>query len=56
LDSNAWYTLGSAVSTTSANTTFAPAVTTTTPFRYLKTVIATTITGGTITANLGASG
>jgi hypothetical protein len=56
LDGTVWYTLGSAVSTTSASTTFSPVVVTNTPFRYLKAVIATTITDGTITASVGASG
>jgi hypothetical protein len=56
LDGTVFYALGSAVSTSSASTTFTPVVTTSTPFRYLKAVIATTITGGTITASVGASG
>jgi hypothetical protein len=56
LDGNAWYTLGSAVSTSSASTTFTPVVVTNTLFRYLKAVIATAITGGTVSATVGASG
>jgi hypothetical protein len=56
LDGTNFYTLGSAVSTSSASTVFAPVVVTSTPFRYLKAVIATTITGGTITATVAASG
>ena len=56
LDGNAWYTLGSAVSTSSASATFTPVVVTNTPFRYLKAVIATAISGGTISATVAASG
>lgn len=56
LDGSVWYALGSAVSTASASATFTPVVTTSTPFRYLKAVIATVITGGTISASVAASG
>lgn len=56
LDSVAWYTLGSAVTTSSASSTFTPVVVTNTPFRYLKAVIATTVAGGTISATVAASG
>lgn len=56
LDGTVFYTLGSPVSTTSASTVSTPVVSTSVPFRYLKAVIATTITGGTITASVGASG
>jgi hypothetical protein len=56
LDGVSFYNLGSAVSTTTASTVFSPVVTTTTPFRYLKAIIATAITGGTISASVGASG
>jgi hypothetical protein len=56
LDGTAFYTLGSAVSTASASTTFTPVVVSNVPFRYLKAVIATAITGGTISASVAASG
>jgi hypothetical protein len=56
LDSVSWYTLGTAVSTTTASTTFTPATSTTVPFRYVRALITTTITGGTISATVGASG
>jgi hypothetical protein len=56
LDNVAFYNLGTAVSTTAASTVFPPVVTTTTPFRFLKAVISSTVTGGTINATLAASG
>ena len=56
LDNVSWYSLGSAVSTTTASNVYTPVVTTTTPFRYVRALIATTVTGGTISATVGASG
>lgn len=56
LDNVSWYSLGTAVSTTTASTVFTPVVTTTTPFRFVRALITTTITGGTISATVGASG
>jgi hypothetical protein len=56
LDGVSYYNVGSAVSTTSASTVLTPVVVTNTPFRFLKAVIATAVTGGTITASVGASG
>jgi len=46
LDNVSWFSLGSAVSTTTANTVF----------RLLRANVATAITGGTISATVGVSG
>lgn len=52
---NSWFNIGSAVSTTAASTT--TAVTSTSAFtRFVKPVIATTITGGTVTVSVGLNG
>jgi hypothetical protein len=51
-----WYSLGSAVSTTSASTTFTPVIVTGTATRYVRANIATAITGGTVTATVGVNG
>jgi|SRR6516164_818420 hypothetical protein len=56
LDSVNWYSLGSAVSTTSASTTFTPVIVTGTATRYVRANIATAITGGTVTATVGVNG
>src|SRR6516165_7019022 len=47
-----WFNLGSAVSTTAASTTTAVVVTNALT-RFVKAVIATTITGGTVTVSVG---
>jgi hypothetical protein len=52
---NSWFNIGSAVSTTSASTT--TTVTSTSAFtRFVKAVIATTISGGTVTVSVGVYG
>jgi len=56
LDNVSWFSLGSAVSTTTANTVFTPVVVTGTAFRLLRANVATAITGGTISATVGVSG
>jgi hypothetical protein len=54
LDNTNWYSLGSAVSTTTAATT---QVTVTTAFsRYVRANVATAISGGTVTVLVGVSG
>jgi hypothetical protein len=47
--------MGNPVSTTTANTTFAPIVVSDQPVRYLRANITTLITGGTVTAVVGMS-
>jgi hypothetical protein len=56
LDGTNWFALGSAVSTSSASTTFTPVVQTGVLVRYVRAAITTTITGGTISAVVGLSG
>jgi hypothetical protein len=55
VDGTNWVNAGSAVSTTTASTTFAPVVVTG-AFRYIRATVATAITGGTIGAVVGVSG
>jgi hypothetical protein len=55
LDGVNWFNLGSAVSTTTASTTFAPVVISNQPVRFLRANITTAITGGTVTAVVGMS-
>jgi hypothetical protein len=55
LDNTNWVNVGSAVSTTSANTTTA-VVATSQFYRYYRANIATAITGGTVTVSVGANG
>jgi hypothetical protein len=55
LDGTNWFNLGSAVSTSTASTTFAPVVISNQPVRYLRTQITTAITGGTVTAVVASS-
>jgi hypothetical protein len=56
LDSISWFSLGSAVSTTTESTVFAPVVVTGAAFLYVRANVATAITGGTISATVGLSG
>jgi hypothetical protein len=56
LDGTNWYSLGSAVSTSSASTVFTPVVVSSAYSRYVRANVATGITGGTITALVGLSG
>jgi hypothetical protein len=56
LDGTNWANAGSAVSTSTANTVFAPVVITGAAFRYIRANVATAITGGTISASVGLSG
>ena len=56
LDGVNWFDLGTAVSTDAASETFAPVVVSTPqPVQYLRAVIATVITGGTVTALVASS-
>jgi hypothetical protein len=55
VDGSNWVNAGSAVSTTTANTTFTPVVVTG-AFRYIRANVATGITGGQISAVVGVSG
>jgi hypothetical protein len=55
LDNTNWVNVGSAVSTTSANTTTA-VVATSQFYRFYRANIATVITGGTVTVSVGANG
>ena len=51
LDGVNWFNIGSAVSTTSASTTFTPVVNSAAqPLQYLRASITTLISGGTLTA------
>jgi hypothetical protein len=55
LDNTNWANVGSAISTTTASTT--TAVTATSQFyRYYRANVVTSITGGSITASIGANG
>ena len=54
-DSTNWFNVGSAVYMTAANTSYQVNVTSAYA-RHARAVIATTITGGTITATVGVSG
>jgi hypothetical protein len=56
LDGTNWFALGSAVSTSSASTTFTPVVQTGVLVRFVRAAITTTITGGTISAAVALSG
>ncbi len=56
LDGTNWFSLGSAVSTTTASTVFPPVATTTPPTRFVRANVATVITGGTISATVALSG
>jgi hypothetical protein len=56
LDGTNWYNLGSAVSTTTASTVFAPVIVNATAARFVRASIATAITGGTVSATVGLSG
>lgn len=56
LDGTNWYNLGSAVSTTTASTVFAPVIVNATAFRLLRAAIVTLISGGTISASVACSG
>jgi hypothetical protein len=56
LDGTNWYSLGSAVTTSTASTTFAPVVVTGAFTRYVRANIATAITGGTVTVTVGING
>ncbi len=56
LDGTNWYSLGSAVSTSSASTTFSPVVVGRAYTRYVRAEIATAITGGTVPASVGVNG
>jgi|ERR1700730_13375133 hypothetical protein len=53
LDNVSWVNIGTAVSTTTANTVFPPVVATSQFVRYVRANIATPITGGTISASVG---
>jgi len=55
LDGSAWFSMGSAISTTTASTVFAP-VQVSQLVRYVRANIATAITGGTVTASVGVYG
>ena len=55
LDGTNWFSLGSAVSTSAASTT-TQVVVTSAFTRFVRAKIATTITGGTITATVGLNG
>jgi hypothetical protein len=55
LDGTNWYSVGSAVTTSAASTT-TTVVVTNTPARFIQAVIATTITGGTVSASVALSG
>jgi hypothetical protein len=56
LDGTNWFSLGSAVSTSTASTVFTPVVVTGAAFRFIRANVATAITGGTISATVGVSG
>jgi hypothetical protein len=56
LDNVNWYNLGTAVSTTTASTVFAPVVVSATAARYARASVVTAITGGTISATVAVSG
>jgi hypothetical protein len=56
IDGTNWVNIGSAVSTTTANTVFPPVVATSQFVRYVRANIATPITGGTVSASVGANG
>lgn len=53
LDGTNWFSIGSAVSTASANTVYS--VSATAPARYVRAHIATNITGGTISASVASA-
>jgi hypothetical protein len=56
LDNANWVNIGTAVSTTTASTTFPPVIATSQFVRYVRANIATAITGGTVTVSVGANG
>jgi hypothetical protein len=56
LDGTNWFSLGSAVTTSTASTVFAPVVVTNALTRFVRANVATAITGGTISATVGVSG
>lgn len=56
LDGTNWFSLGSAVSTTTASTVFAPVVETGAYVRYVRAAVTTAITGGTVSATVGLHG
>jgi hypothetical protein len=55
LDNQNWFSLGSAVSTTTASTTTAVTVTNALA-RFVRANVATAITGGTVTVSVGVNG
>jgi hypothetical protein len=56
LDGTNWFSLGSAVSTTTASTVFTPVVVQNAYVRFVRANVATAITGGTISAVVGLNG